>query len=237
VNALRLIFGWVFLAGLTAAGTFYGMDEVDSRVGLASLHLHDKFGIARYAAAAKTVVTPPVTVIPGPSGPTTTDTDPHTPDGSPVTPLVPPSDPVTPPPTAPDYGRPVTPAPTYPPPYRSTPAVYPPRSSPTGPSGAPTRAPEPGPGPRPRDYNEVNDRLTDVKGRAEGVLNSWAGIQRSLSQQHLPLRPAISAALSSLRSYTLQAEQALRTGDTATARHDLDQAEKQMQILQQYQDQ
>lgn len=95
----------------------------------------------------------------------------------------------------------------------------------------PRTTPDAAPDVRPKDYNEVNDRLIDVKGRAEGTFNSWASIESSLRSMNQPLRPAIKAALSSLRSYTQQAEQALHKGDTATARHDLDQAEKQMEFL------
>jgi hypothetical protein len=51
LNMLRLILGWLFRAGLTAAATYFAMDEVDQRVSLARSHLHEKFGLARYARA------------------------------------------------------------------------------------------------------------------------------------------------------------------------------------------
>ncbi|HTS28020.1 MAG TPA: hypothetical protein VMH81_19235 [Bryobacteraceae bacterium] len=48
MNTVRLVFGWLFLAGLTAAGTYYAFDEADHRIGLARFDLHGKLGIIRY---------------------------------------------------------------------------------------------------------------------------------------------------------------------------------------------
>jgi len=90
------------------------------------------------------------------------------------------------------------------------------------------------PASKPRDFDEVNERLIDVKGRAEAARNSWASIERSLRSMNQPLRPEIAAALSSMRRFTQQAEQSLHNGDTAAARRYLDQAEKQMDLLRQY---
>jgi len=90
------------------------------------------------------------------------------------------------------------------------------------------------PASKPRDFDEVNERLIDVKSRAEAARNSWASIERSLRGMNQPLRPEISAALSSMRRFTQQAEQSLHNGDTAAARRYLDQAEKQMELLRQY---
>lgn len=254
MNALRLVFGWIFLACLTAAGTFYGMDEVDQRIGLARFHLHENLGITRYATVVRKVrpepapgpVTPaPVSPEPAaPGGPGAVITPPGTPPG---TPLVPPSTPAEPAPSGPavapsrpaDYGRPAVPDRRYPAPtapgYPAAPAPAP-RSPeyPAAPPRVPRAVPDSTPATRPKDFNEVNDHLIDVKNRAEAVYNSWASIENSLRSMNQPLRPEIKAALSSLRRYTQRAEQALRAGDAATARHDLDQAEKQMDQLQQY---
>jgi hypothetical protein len=73
-----------------------------------------------------------------------------------------------------------------------------------------------------------------VKSRAEADTEYWAGIERSLRSMNQPLRSGIKAALSSLRRDTDAADQALRAGDTASARHYLDQAESQLGVLQQY---
>jgi hypothetical protein len=87
---------------------------------------------------------------------------------------------------------------------------------------------------RPKDFNEVNDRLIDVKSRADAAASRWAGIEASLRSSNLPLRPQIKAALGSLKQNTAAADQALRAGDTASARHYVEQAEKQLDVLQQY---
>src|SRR6185369_6898026 len=58
VKILKLVFGWLFLAGFTAAGTYYAMDEVDHRVGLARFQLHERLGIIRYQVPVPIPVNP-----------------------------------------------------------------------------------------------------------------------------------------------------------------------------------
>lgn len=245
MNVLRLVFGWLFLAALTAAGTFYAMDEVDQRVGLAKFHLHEKFGMIRYASVPAPKPGPGPTPVPTP-GPTPVPTPTPTPGPDPLRPPVsvdptpgptPGPGPALVVPTPTPTPSPVVPTPTPgPDPARRThvtPDPYrPPTPTPTPPS--PRDGMSSTPASKPRDFDEVNERLIDVKSRAEAARNSWASIERSLRSMNQPLRPEISAALSSMRRYTQQAEQALNSGDTAAARRYLDQAEKQMDLLRQY---
>lgn len=254
MNLLKLLVGWLFLAGLTAAGTYYAMDEVDHRVGLARFQLHEKLGLTRYAGAqvqppvvtpSPTVVQPPVVqppvvqppvvppqVVPPPSVPPTVVPSPVNPSPIGVTP--PPYSKPTPAPVNPHPG-PVTPSPgpVQPPTRVIPPSVnpvnpqpQPPRNSPVSPPAVynPTQQP---PAARPSDFNETNERLIEVKSRAEAVQRTW----QTRRPAYGTLRPEIQTALSSLRRYTQAAEQALRAGDTATARRNMDQAEKQMEVL------
>ena len=70
MNTARLVFGWLFLAGFTAAGTYYAMDEADQRIGLARFQLHEKLGIVRYAQLPQPPINnnpqPPIQTTPQP---------------------------------------------------------------------------------------------------------------------------------------------------------------------------
>jgi hypothetical protein len=237
MNSLRLVFGWLFLTALTAAGTYYAMDEIDQRVGLARFNLHEKLGITRYAAAPKPIlVTPtptPIVVTPTPTPIKPADyTDPPT---GIIPPHVPGGDGPPPPILAPGRGTPAAVIPSIPARGYPTPSV-PSRPTPSYPPPGPAPGPAPASVPfiRPKDFNEVNDRLIDVKSRADAVAGHWAGIESSLRSMNQPLRPQIKSALSSLKQNVATADQALRAGDTASARHYVEQAEKQLDILHQY---
>ena len=54
------------------------------------------------------------------------------------------------------------------------------------------------------------------------------------SGTRLPLRQEIQGALSAMRRFTQAAQQALESGNAAAARQYMDQAEKQMEILQKF---
>ncbi len=89
------------------------------------------------------------------------------------------------------------------------------------------------PSSRSGDYNEVADRMKTVKSDAEASVEFWEGIRRSLPSNQ-PLRSGISSALNQMKRFTHAAEEALRAGDLATARHNLEQAEKQLETLRQF---
>jgi hypothetical protein len=243
MNSLRLVFGWLFLTALTAAGTYYAMDEVDQRVGLARFNLHEKLGITRYAAAP-TPKPIPVTPTPTPTpikpadypDPSTGIIPPHIPGGDgPPPPILRPG-PETPAVITPSiparYPTPSSPVPGYPTPSIPSVPSIPSRPTPSYPTPSPT--PASAPIIRPKDFNEVNDRLIDVRSRADASAGHWAGIEASLRSMNQPLRPQIKAALGSLKQNVATADQALRAGDTASARHYVEQAEKQLDILRQY---
>ncbi len=252
MGALRLALGWLFLAAISAAGAFFGLDEVDRRVGLERFHLHEKFGIAHFesvprtspgpvltpsrttpstetstgpAADTRTVLPPPSGIVvpgpttgtpgpgPGPGPDTRTTTFP--PAGTRLEPstLTPPT--VTPPKRIPDTTRP---------PASSASDMGPTYSPPPRPRPPETEAPPP---PRPRDFDDVKSRFIDVSSRVDAVRRQWAGRQPSVGA----LRPEIQSALSSMQKFVREADIALHGGDTATARRYLDQAEKQMEIL------
>ena len=259
MNAFRLSIGWVFLTALTAAGTFYATDELDQRVGLEKYQLHQKLGIARYSVAAVTkpvskpavnpalnpalnpAVTPPVYQGPAVSPP-------NQPGGSQVPPVQTFPDPIVPGPSGNNPGpstsipsrNGVLPNPGYqPPPTRqATQQVNPPpavaQNVRQGMQQQQQQQVPPVPSSRSGDYNEVADRMKTVKSDAEASVESWEQIRRSLQSMNQPLRPAISSALSQMRRFTRAAEDALRAGDLATARHNLDQAEQQLEVLRQF---
>ncbi len=260
MNAFRLSIGWVFLTALTAAGTFYATDEIDQRVGLEKYQLHQKLGIARYGTAAVTkptvnpAVNPPLNPPPhqGPAvGP------PNQPGGNPVSPAqIPFNAPPSPVQTYPDPNVPNpggnNSGPTTSIPSRNGVLPYqqyqPPPSRPAAQQFNPPPAVAQNnnrqglqqqqipviPSSRSGDYNEVADRMKTVRSDAEAAVESWEQIRRSLQSMNQPLRPAISSALSQMKRFTRAAEDALRAGDLATARHNLEQSEKQLEILRQF---
>ena len=257
MNAFRLSIGWVFLTALTAAGTFYATDELDQRVGLAKYQLHEKLGIARYSVPS---VTTPASNPPPNQGPSAIP--PNQPGGSQVVPVqIPVNPPSAPIQTYPDPNVPSPagniPGPTTSIPSRNgvlpSPQYQPPPSRPA----AQQQSPPPvvaqnngrqggfqqqqqqqqfpvAPSSRSGDYNEVADRMRTVKSDAEAAAESWEQIKRSLQSMNQPLRPAIASALSQMKRFTRAAEDALRAGDLTTSRHNLDQAEKQLEILRQF---
>lgn len=239
MNTVRLVLGWLFLAGFTAAGTYYAMDEVDSRVGLARFHLHEKLGFTRYAAVSPPPVNnqvpvsnPTQVIVPaGQGGQPNSQTPPV---------QIPPPQ-IVQPPAAQNPPPPIiSPSQTQPQPIVVTPPVQiPPQNTTPPPVRNPQQQPQqrpvytpqqqivPAPS-RPQDYTETNERLIEVKSRAEGVRKVWADTLRNVPSP----RSEITGALAAMRRYTQQAEQSLQSGDTASARRYLDQAEKQMEILQ-----
>jgi len=261
-NLLRLTVGWVFLMGMTAAGTYYAADEVDHRFGLEKYAIHEKFGYARATLASVTngsqtpasPVNPPVAP---PSSPSSV-APPNQPPANPVSPQpFPPNsyqsqtNPTYPPPRSPSAPQQNFPSRAYQqPPYQQQPNYQRPPQQQQPPQYSQQQNPPPQyqqPPPRQPSNGRLaqfggggdpalRDRLTDVESRAEAVYAEWLPIKRSLESSGQALRPEIGAALSSLQRFTQQAKASYQAGDNAGAAHAMDMAEKQMQILQKARD-
>jgi len=236
VNALKLLVGWLFLAGLTAAGTYYAMDEVDHRVGLARYNLHEKVGAIRYAsvpAPPGPIPLPPAPVpIPVPA-PTSIPPSPIPVSPSPG-PVAPPPGPVTPSPVAPGPVSPSpAPGPVSPSPVTPGPALPSPGPAAPPPGPSPSRSPTPAPPSRPADFDEVNSRFIDLSGQANAMSRSVASIRKNAPYG----TGRLDGAMSSMQLSMKNARQALDRGDTRGARTNMDQAEKYLQTLRALMDQ
>jgi hypothetical protein len=233
LNTARLVAGWFFLMGLTAAGTYYATDEVDQRVSLSKFNIYEKLGVTKYATAS--VPIPSVPVNPG-------QVNPPVVVNPPLSPVNPPANQVTPTPgavgylqpqqpnnsqTQPQYQQPVNPPQNIPQPGVQPRVNQQPSYQPPGQQ----RQQIPSSNQMPADYAQARTRLTSLQGQAQAEAQYWEEIKKSLASMHQPLRPEISAALGTLNRATAQADQSLRGGDTGTARQLMDLAEKQIQIL------
>ena len=247
MNALKLLVGWLFLAGLTAAGTFYAMDEIDHRVGLARFNLYEKLGVAQYAAAPA-----PPSPLPAPPAPAPVNPNPPPSPQPPISnPTIPPvvnpnpgPGPVVQPPasnpppgpanpyTNPNPRSPVAPYtnpnprnPVNPNPVNPNPVRPPSNQQQTPPVYAPTQQPAPS---RPADFDEVNARYIDLSGQTEAMARFVDSVRRSAGSAGTG---RLDGPMSSLRSSMRNAKQALDSGNTRSARTYLDQAEKYLQAL------
>jgi hypothetical protein len=101
-------------------------------------------------------------------------------------------------------------------------------------------SPEPAPAPSPSKPDEIpvavadltaqRERLVDLKGRADGVSTSWRNNLRGVPSP----RQEIVGALSGLTQDMRAAETALQNANADEASHYMDQAEKQMRMLDQF---
>jgi len=239
VNALKLVVGWLFLAGLTAAGTYYAMDEADHRVGLARFSLHEKLGVVRYASAPAppSPIPPPPTPVPivvnPPPGPQPPISNP-TPIPAPVNPNPAPvvQPPISNPPPGPanpylnpNPRNPENPNPVNPNPVNPNPVNPPPNPQPTRPVYVPTQQPA---APRPADFDEANARFIDLSGQTDAMSKFVDSVRRSVGSVGTG---RLDGPMSSLRSSMRDAKQALDRADTRSARLYMDQAEKYLQAL------
>ena len=253
MNTVRLVFGWLFLAGFTAAGTYYAMDEADQRVGLGRFQLHEKFGLVKMAAMQAPINNqvppnnnpPPVYVPPNNQNPPNTNPSPvYVPPNN----QNPPSN-VTPPPyTPPNNQNPpnnVTPPPYTPPnnnqnpPNNNTRPVYvPPNNNQLPPNTNPPVNPPNNVTPpitqqrqRPADFTETNIRLVQIQGQATRLRSTIARMRGPYGTARL------DEPMSNLTTFLRQAESALSSGDTAAARRYMDQADVQVGKLKELLDQ
>jgi len=252
VNTARLVFGWLFLAGFTAAGTYYAMDEADQRVGLARFQLHEKLGIVRYAAARPPIrnqippnnnqIVPPNNnqVVP----PNNNQVVP--PNNNQVLPpnnnqVVPPNNnQVTPPnnnQVVPPNNNQVLPPNNNQivPPNNNQ--VAPPNNNQIVPPNNNQRPPSNNQGPatpppsRPADFTDTNIRLDELKGQA-------TRFKSTISRMHTQYGTArLDEPMSNLNRLLRQAQGALNANDTASARRYMDQADREVTKLKELLDQ
>ncbi len=326
MNLFKMVFGWLFLAGFTAVGTFYAFDEADHRMGLAKLDLYQKVGVVRYV---RSPVQNPTIPIYNPAQPCNNppcnnqtpinQTPPNNNTAPPISGQIPPNNQPalcnnqpcntqqppynnqappanntrppynnqtppynsqTPPPSnnqtppyngqAPPYNNQAPPnnnqtppynnqtppynaqtpqygnqRPTYTPPPNNGRPAFGVRSPITVGSSIGVRSPIVQPPAQPQgrvqpvqqaDYLQAITRFTEVKSRTDATARTWEPIRQSLQRQGQSLRPEIQGALSAMIRFTNQAHDALQMKNIMAARAFMDEAEKQMALLQKFHD-
>jgi hypothetical protein len=257
VNAARLIFGWLFLAGFTAAGTYYAMDEVDQRVGLSRFQLHEKLGLVRSVPIRQVSnnQTPPINNQVNPINNQTPPINNQTPPinnqtPAPVNNQTPPINNQTPIYQAPPINNQTPPINNQNPPINNqTPPIYnqrppinnqtPPINNQRSPYNNQTppinnnQLPPPQPPQRPSspDVTQANIRLVGIQSEAKRL----HGTVSSMHAQYGTGR--LDGYLHSLDSFVAEADGALRSGDVANARRYMDEAQKQIDKLKELLDQ
>jgi hypothetical protein len=101
------------------------------------------------------------------------------------------------------------------------------------PSGQPRSGPPPA---QQADYLQAITRYTEVKSRTDATARTWDPIRQSLQRQGQSLRPEIQTALSAMIRFTNQAHNALQMKNIGAAHQLMDEAEKQMALLQKFHD-
>jgi len=245
VNTARLVFGWLFLAGFTAFGTYYAMDEAVHRIGLARFQLHEKLGIVRYASAVQPIrnqtppinnQTPPINNNQQPpiqTNPQPINNNPQPPiQTNPQPPIQTNPQPINNNPQ-PIQTSPQPPIQTNPqPPINNNP--QPPISrNPQPPVNIQTPPVNQGPQqrPRPADFTETQIRLDRLKGQASHFKSTISRMQGPYGTGRL------DEPMSNLNRFLRQAEAALNNNDTATAKRYMDQADTEVGKLKELLDQ
>jgi len=232
VKLAQLVFGWLFLAGLIAAGTYYALDQLDQHAGLARLGLHQMVGVVRYPAV-QPPIQPPAPPIQNPAIPVQPPPAPSNPVTPPANNLTPPTNPnLTPP-----YNATNPPQSNLGPPYNNQRPAYgqrPPYTNPNLPYPNQPAYNNPQRRQLPPGYNDTYNRLVQVNARANATNQQWNAIRQQLARNRQSLRPEIQTALNAMVGYTQSAQGSFRSGDMANCRNFMDQAERQMAILQRY---
>jgi TIR domain len=85
------------------------------------------------------------------------------------------------------------------------------------------------------EYQQLRQRLVETQEQAKAAAGFWAPIKADLGRSNQSLRPEIQTALSTLNRSTGDAGRLLQAGDLTGTRLSLDSADKQLGILQRYQ--
>ncbi len=85
------------------------------------------------------------------------------------------------------------------------------------------------------EYQQLRQRLVETQEQAKAAAGFWAPIKADLGRSNQQLRPEIQTALGSLNRSTNDAGRLLQAGDLTGTRLSLDSADKQLGILQRYQ--
>ncbi len=262
MNLAKLVFGWVFLAGFTAAGTYYAMDEVDHRIGLARFQLHERLGIVRYQVNPNPVNPNPVNpnpvnpnpVNPNPVNPNPVNPNPVNPNPNPVNPNPVNPNPVNPNPVNPNPVNPnpvnpnpvnPNPGPVTPPPHQNPNPVNPNpinpnpvNPNPVNPNPGPVNPPRPNPSQnpppsRPADFTDTDIRLTQLNGQLRSFRDSVGRIRAQAPNGTARL----DGPMSNLESFLRQARNALGNNDTTTANRLMNAADGEVAKLKELLDQ
>ncbi len=110
---------------------------------------------------------------------------------------------------------------------------YPTTQPGVGPNTGPTAnvAPPVPAGPSQEEIEKVQENLMQIHSRADAVRGSINNLRRQQAADGLEISPEISGAANRMDSYLQAADRAAQTNDLAAARRNMDNAEKQLSVL------